>query len=88
VNGGPQMVEVSRDGRRVYLTNSLYASWDEQFYPEGISGWLVKLDAGADGSLTVDPDLYVEFPEGVRPHQVRLQGGDASSDSYCFPNGN
>ena len=25
VNGGPQMVEVSRDGRRVYLTNSLYA---------------------------------------------------------------
>src|SRR3954468_3116912 len=31
VNGGPQMVEVSRDGRRVYLTNSLYASWDAQF---------------------------------------------------------
>ena len=24
LNGGPQMVEVSRDGRRVYLTNSLY----------------------------------------------------------------
>ena len=22
---------------------------------------------------------------GERPHQVRLQGGDASSDSYCFP---
>jgi len=21
---------------------------------------------------------------GRRPHQVRLQGGDASSDSYCF----
>jgi methanethiol oxidase len=87
VNGGPQMVEVSRDGRRVYLTNSLYRSWDEQFYPEGIRGWLVKLDAGEDGSLAFDPDLFVEFPEGERPHQVRLQGGDASSDSYCFPNG-
>jgi selenium-binding protein 1 len=86
VNGGPQMVEVSRDGRRVYLTNSLYRSWDEQFYPEGIKGWLVKLDAGEDGSLRLDPDLFVEFPEGERPHQVRLQGGDASSDSYCFPN--
>ena len=24
LNGGPQMVEVSRDGRRVYFTNSLY----------------------------------------------------------------
>ena len=20
-----------------------------------------------------------------RPHQVRLQGGDSSSDSYCYP---
>ena len=27
VNGGPPMVEVSRDGRRVYLTNSLYRAW-------------------------------------------------------------
>jgi selenium-binding protein 1 len=84
LNGGPQMVEVSRDGRRVYLTNSLYAAWDKQFYPEGIDGWLVKLDAGDDGSLTLDPDLFVPF-SGERPHQVRLQGGDASSDSYCFP---
>ena len=84
LNGGPQMVEVSRDGRRVFLTNSLYAAWDAQFYPEGIDGWLVKLDAGEDGSLTLDPDVFVEF-HGERPHQVRLQGGDASSDSYCFP---
>ena len=84
LKGGPQMVETSRDGRRVYLTNSLYASWDEQFYPEGIHGWLVKLDAGEDGSLTLDPDLYVPY-SGERPHQVRLGGGDASSDSYCFP---
>ena len=73
-----------RDGRRVYLTNSLYAAWDAQFYPEGIDGWLVKLDAGEDGSLTLDPDVFVEF-SGERPHQVRLAGGDASSDSYCFP---
>lgn len=86
LKGGAQMVEVSRDGRRVFLTNSLYAAWDEQFYPEGIDGWLVKLDAGEDGSLTLDPDVFVEF-HGERPHQVRLQGGDASSDSYCFPDG-
>jgi selenium-binding protein 1 len=83
LNGGPQMVEVSRDGRRVYLTNSLYASWDAQFYPEGIDGWMVKLDSGPDG-FEVDPDFFVQFGD-QRPHQVRLQGGDASSDSYCFP---
>jgi len=84
LNGGPQMVEVSRDGRRVYLTNSLYKSWDAQFYPEGIRGWAVKLDADPNGGLTVDPNFFVPF-EGERPHQVRLQGGDASSDSYCYP---
>ena len=38
LQGGPQMVEVSRDGRRVYLTNSLYAAWDRQFYPRGHQG--------------------------------------------------
>jgi len=26
----------------------------------------------------------VEFEHGMRPHQVRLQGGDASSDSFCY----
>jgi len=84
LNGGPQMVEVSRDGRRVYLTNSLYASWDAQFYPEGINGWAVKLDADPGGDMAVDRRFFVPF-DGERPHQVRLQGGDASSDSYCFP---
>ncbi|MBI5106837.1 MAG: hypothetical protein HZB46_17950 [Solirubrobacterales bacterium] len=85
LSGGPQMVEVSRDGRRVYLTNSLYASWDAQFYPAIIEGWMVGLDAPEGGGLQVDPDFFVTMPGGRRPHQIRLQGGDASSDSYCFP---
>ena len=84
LNGGPQMVEVSRDGKRVYLTNSLYAAWDAQFYPEGLDGWLVKLDATDDGGLQLDPGVFVSY-SGERPHQIRLGGGDASSDSYCFP---
>jgi methanethiol oxidase len=84
LNGGPQMVEVSRDGRRVYVSNSLYLSWDAQFYPEGIRGWIAKLDAETGGGMTVDPTFLPRF-EGERPHQIHLQGGDASSDSYCFP---
>jgi selenium-binding protein 1 len=83
LNGGPQMVELSRDGRRVYLTNSLYRSWDEQFYPDGIRGWLAKIDVTPGGGLKLDPKLFLEF-DGMRPHQVHLEGGDASSDSYCF----
>src|SRR5215470_1658530 len=34
LSGGPQMVEVSRDGKRVYFTNSLYGAIDGQFYPD------------------------------------------------------
>jgi methanethiol oxidase len=84
LNGGPQMVEVSRDGRRVYFTNSLYAAWDKQFYPDGIRGWMVKLDVAQDGGIQLDPKLFAEFGD-LRPHQVKLQGGDASSDFYCYP---
>lgn len=83
LNGGPQMVEISRDGRRVYFTNSLYRAWDDQFYPDGVKSWMVKADA--DGaSFGLDPKFFVEFPDELRAHQVRLEGGDASSDSYCF----
>jgi selenium-binding protein 1 len=84
LNGGPQMVEISRDGRRVYLTNALYTPWDAQFYPDGIKGWMAKIDVSPKGGMTFDPQFLVEFEEGLRPHQVRLQGGDASSDSFCY----
>ena len=83
LNGGPQMVEISRDGKRVYLTNSLYRSWDDQFYPDGIRGWMIKLDVGENGGMKPDPRFFLQS-DGLRPHQVRLQGGDASSDSYCY----
>jgi selenium-binding protein 1 len=85
LTGGPQMVELSRDGRRVYVSNSLYSSWDTQFYPAGLDGWIAKLDVGPDGGLTADPGFFVTGFDGRLPHQIRLGGGDASSDSYCFP---
>jgi selenium-binding protein 1 len=85
LNGGPQMVEVSRDGRRVYFTNSLYRTWDEQFYPAGLRSWMAKADVGPSGGITLDPRFFLEFEPGFRGHQVRLEGGDGSSDSYCYP---
>ena len=84
LNGGPQMVEISRDGRRVYFTNSLYRSWDDQFYPDGLKSWMVKLDVSGDGSIAFDQKFFAQFDSDHRVHQVRLQGGDASSDSYCY----
>lgn len=86
LTGGPQMVEVSRDGRRVYFTNSLYGAWDHQFYPEGVGAWMAKLDADPAGGLSIDERFFPHGDDfrGHRVHQVRLQGGDASTDSYCY----
>jgi selenium-binding protein 1 len=85
LNGGPQMVEASRDGQRVYFTNSLYRTWDEQFYPDGVRSWMAKVDVLPEGGMKLDPNFFLEFDEALRAHQIRLEGGDASSDSYCFP---
>ena len=81
--GGPQMIEISRDGKRVYTTNSLYGAWDPQFYPEGIPGAMAQVDVLDGGGIKVNTDFLVEFP-GYRAHQVRLEGGDSSTDSFCF----
>jgi methanethiol oxidase len=84
LNGGSQMIELSRDGRRLYMTNSLYGAWDTQFYPEGIKGWAVKIDCDPAGGIAPDPRFFATF-DGERPHQIRLEGGDSSSDSFCYP---
>ena len=34
IQGGPQMLQLSLDGKRLYFTTSLFSSWDKQFYPE------------------------------------------------------
>src|SRR5216684_2589863 len=81
---GWRMVEVSRDGKRVYFTNSLYATWDEQFYPDGVGSWMVKLEADPQGGIRFDENFFVENSD-YRVHQIRLEGGDSSSDSFCFP---
>ena len=83
LNGGPQMVEISRDGSRVYFTNGLYTPWDNQFYPDGVRSWLVKADVNPQGGMELDKKFFLESPS-MRLHQVRLEGGDASSDSYCY----
>jgi methanethiol oxidase len=85
LNGGPQMMQLSLDGRRLYVTNSLYSTWDNQFYP-GLRSWLLKVDIGEDGTMEVDRDFFVDFhdrPGGpARAHEVRLQGGDCTTEIF------
>ena len=84
LNGGPQMIQNSLDGDRVYVTNSLFSTWDNQFYP-GIEGWLVKLDRQSDGTYAPDPSFFVDFHEqadGARPHEIHLPGGDCTTEIF------
>jgi selenium-binding protein 1 len=83
--GGPQMTEISRDGKRVYFTNSLYSRWDAQFYPDGVPGVQVMCNVGDGGGITLDPKFYVDFGAEYGAHQIRLEGGDCSTDSFCYP---
>ncbi len=85
LNGGPQMIQLSMDGRRLYVTNSLYSTWDNQFYP-ALRSWLLRVNCSPEGGMEVDPDFFVDFhdrPGGpARAHEVRLQGGDCTTEIF------
>jgi methanethiol oxidase len=85
LNGGPNMIQLSYDGRRLYVTNSLYSTWDNQFYPE-LRSWLLRIDCDPSGGMKVDHDFFVDFhhrPDGpARAHEMRLQGGDCTTEIF------
>lgn len=80
-NGGPQSLEVSGDGKRVYVTNSLYSPWDAQFYPEGVRGWMARLEAAEVGGLTMDPKFLLDTGTRLRPRHIRLSDMGVSGGS-------
>ena len=89
VEGGPQMIQLSLDGKRLYLTTSLFSTWDNQFFPEmkQAGGVMVMIDCDTEnGGLAINPDFLVDFgkePHGpARAHESRYPGGDCSSDIW------
>ena len=89
VTGGPQMIQLSLDGKRLYVTTSLFSTWDNQFYPEirtnGGCMLMVNCDT-ATGGMEIDPTFVVDFgkePNGPsRCHETRYPGGDCTSDIW------
>ena len=49
------------------------------------TGRQVMANAKPDGGLELAKDYWVNFPDGYRAHQIRLDGGDCSTDSFCYP---
>jgi selenium-binding protein 1 len=85
VNGGPNMLQLSYDGRRLYVTNSLYSTWDNQFYPD-MRSYLLRIDCDPNGGMEIDRGFFVDFagrPDGpARTHEVRLQHGDCTTEIF------
>ncbi|XP_034280984.1 methanethiol oxidase-like [Pantherophis guttatus] len=89
VHGGPNMLQLSLDGKRLYVTNCLCTPWDKQFYPQMVSNGSVMLQIDVDtenGGLCVNPDFLVDFgkePWGpARAHDMHYPGGDSTSDIW------
>jgi selenium-binding protein 1 len=80
LTGGPQMLQLSMDGRRLYVTNSLFSTWDNQFYPN-LRSWMLKIDIGTDGKMALDPGFYVDF-HPARGHEMRIPGGDVTTEIF------
>lgn len=87
--GGPQMLQLSLDGKRLYVTDSLLSSWDNQFYP-GIAkqgSLMLQLDCDTKtGGLKLNDRFLVDFgkePDGpARAHEMRFPFGDSTSDVW------
>jgi len=89
IEGGPQMLQLSLDGKRLYVTTSLFSPWDRQFYPEMVAkgSVLLKIDINIEkGGMNLDRNFLVDFasePNGpVLAHEIRYPGGDCSSDIW------
>jgi len=89
IEGGPQMMQLSLDGKRLYTTTSLYSRWDQMFYPQmcKMGGSLMQVDCDTvKGGLRINYDFLVDFgqePDGpYLCHEVRYPGGDCTSDIW------
>src|SRR5262249_51952129 len=90
--GGPQMLQLSLDGKRLYVTDSLVSSWDNQFYPNIAKhgSLMLRLDADTEkGGLKLNNKFFLDFgkePEGpARDHEIRLPMGAWTSDVWLCP---
>lgn len=86
---GPQMLQLSLDGERLYWTTSLFSSWDNQFFPDEGEKGSVMLKADVNprrGTLELDEEFLVDFgalPDGpARAHEIRWPDGDCTSDVW------
>ncbi|KAM4644299.1 methanethiol oxidase-like [Amazona ochrocephala] len=90
VYGGPSRLQLSLDGKRLYVTNSFYSTWDKQFYPNLIKEGSVMLQIDVDtekGGLCVNKNFLVDFgnePNGpCLAKDIHFPSGDSTSETVA-----
>ena len=75
LTGGPQMLRLNPSGDHLYVTNSLYSKWDQEFYGymgEGNThsidngSYLARVNTGVvhgvkKATMAVDPTVFIDF---------------------------
>ena len=86
-----QMLRLSHDGKRLYVSNSLLSTWDDDEFPPGIirntgyGMWKIDIADPVNGGMAIDPNFFVDFDHvqkqntigPARPHQAFLDPGIA-----------
>ena len=62
--GGPQMLRLEQSGRVLYVTNSLFSSWDDQFYPG------TNQAQPQNGSISDNGGMLIKLKTGVVKDEI------------------
>jgi hypothetical protein len=68
LRAGPQMIQLSLDGKRLYVTNSLFSPQDQQFYPELIEkgSHMLQIDCDTEKGLAETPMVLGGLSEMIQ----------------------
>ncbi|RCN49925.1 hypothetical protein ANCCAN_03961 [Ancylostoma caninum] len=86
--GGPAFLQLSVDGKRLYVGNSFYKQWDSQFYPELIAngGQIARIDIDSAGKMSLSDSFLIDLKdmEGgpFLARDLRFFNGDSTSDNF------
>lgn len=88
--GGPAKLQLSLDGRRLYVANSFLRSWDKQVYPELMTkgSMIIMIHVNVTGARTMELDssfcLQFKNEEDLYlAREMRFLNGDSTSDAFA-----
>lgn len=82
-NGGVQMLRLSPDGRTIYVSNSLFSSWDKEFFPDGVGSMetngcnFIAISTGVVDGVKTGPCRVIES-FGISSDQLNMTLPDGS----------